>query len=498
MTQFKVYASKDNDGQVVGATVIAYDNADKTIEKIIVLDAEEITVINNHLDEIEGVLLTKSDIDHNHNKLYYDKLYVDELESSLVEAIGNIVSFDTVIVDSLPEKGEKGVFYFKPLTSSDDPNNIYEEYMWLESSSRYECIATTSTSLSLDNYYTKEEVDSLIDIITSPEGDYYTKSEIDGLINSKSDINHKHDDLYYTESEIDGLLDGKASNALVSSVNNGLMSSADKTKLDGVEEGANKTVIDSSMSESSVNPVQNKIIYQELANKAPSSHVHSRLVPTSIPENANLNDYTTQGSFYCSPNTVSQTVTNTPYEQSFHLEVYKTIDGGVCQVAYNYHSSYIDMWRRNGYGGNWTNWYKIIDSSKIDSSLSSTSTYPVQNKVVNTALNGKANSNHTHNNYTATTTVTCNYGTVKKFKKNGWAFVVYENMNISTLSNEVWTEIADIGWSNQAGNSYTSNFQTSILDDRFRITADGKLSAMRLGDSNHQGHYGYIVYPTAD
>lgn len=138
----------------------------------------------------------------------------------------------------------------------------------------------------------------------------------------------------------------------------------------------------------------------------------------------------------------------------------------------------------------------------VDTALSSTSTNPVQNKVVNAQLtslnNNKANTNHTHNDYTATTTVTCNYGTVKKFKKNGWAFVVYENINISTLSNEVWTEIADIGWNNQAGNSYTANFQTSILGDRFRITADGKLSAMKFGDSNHRGHYGYIVYPTSD
>ena len=302
----------------------------------------------------------------------------------------------------------------------------------------------------------------------------------------------------YDKTEIDTKLNGKASNALVSSSNNGLMSSTDKTKLDGVEEGANKIVVDSSMSESSVNPVQNKIIYQELANKAPSSHVHSRLVPTSIPANADLNDYTTQGSFFCSPNTVSQTVTNTPYEQSFHLEVYKTVDGGVCQVAYSFHNANVHTWKRNGYNGNWSQWYEIIDTSKVDSSLSSTSTNPVQNKAINTALNSKANSNHIHNDYTTTTTVACNYGTVRKFKKNGWAFVVYENINISTLSNEVWTEIADIGWSNQAGNSYTSNFQTSILDDRFRITADGKLSAMKLGDSTHQGHYGYIVYPTAD
>lgn len=38
---------------------------------------------------------------------------------------------------------------------------------------------------------------------------------------------------------------------------------ADKKKLDGIDDGANKTVIDSELSETSTNPVENKVIYQE-------------------------------------------------------------------------------------------------------------------------------------------------------------------------------------------------------------------------------------------
>ena len=41
---------------------------------------------------------------------------------------------------------------------------------------------------------------------------------------------------------------------------NGLMSSTDKTKLDGIETGANKTIVDSALSTSSTNPVQNAVI----------------------------------------------------------------------------------------------------------------------------------------------------------------------------------------------------------------------------------------------
>lgn len=41
---------------------------------------------------------------------------------------------------------------------------------------------------------------------------------------------------------------------------NGLMSSGDKTKLDGIETGANKTTVDSTLSSTSTNPVQNKVV----------------------------------------------------------------------------------------------------------------------------------------------------------------------------------------------------------------------------------------------
>lgn len=62
-------------------------------------------------------------------------------------------------------------------------------------------------------------------------------------------------------------LDKKAGTAVASTSANGLMSKADKTKLDDIERGANKTTIDSAMSGSSVNPVQNKVIKQYVDEK---------------------------------------------------------------------------------------------------------------------------------------------------------------------------------------------------------------------------------------
>ncbi len=62
-------------------------------------------------------------------------------------------------------------------------------------------------------------------------------------------------------------LTGKAGTAVATTSANGLMSKADKTKLNDIERGANKTTIDSAMSGSSVNPVQNKVIKQYIDDK---------------------------------------------------------------------------------------------------------------------------------------------------------------------------------------------------------------------------------------
>ncbi|MGM9964934.1 MAG: hypothetical protein ACI4W0_05720 [Bacilli bacterium] len=48
----------------------------------------------------------------------------------------------------------------------------------------------------------------------------------------------------------------------------GLMSSSDKTKLNGIAAGATKTTVDSALSSTSTNPVQNKVIYGAISSKA--------------------------------------------------------------------------------------------------------------------------------------------------------------------------------------------------------------------------------------
>lgn len=62
----------------------------------------------------------------------------------------------------------------------------------------------------------------------------------------------------------------------------GLMSESDKVKLDGIAQGANKTTVDSALSSTSTNPVQNKVINTALAGKAESSHTHAATQITGL------------------------------------------------------------------------------------------------------------------------------------------------------------------------------------------------------------------------
>ena len=78
----------------------------------------------------------------------------------------------------------------------------------------------------------------------------------------------------------DGTISGDYSAATTSAA--GLMSAADKTKLEGIEAGATATTVDSALSSTSENPVQNKVINAALAGK----------VDTVSGKGLSTNDYT--------------------------------------------------------------------------------------------------------------------------------------------------------------------------------------------------------------
>ena len=61
-----------------------------------------------------------------------------------------------------------------------------------------------------------------------------------------------------------GIPSSNTTYGLASASSNGLMSSTQYSKLSGIESGANKTTVDSTLSSTSANPVQNKIVYAAL------------------------------------------------------------------------------------------------------------------------------------------------------------------------------------------------------------------------------------------
>lgn len=63
----------------------------------------------------------------------------------------------------------------------------------------------------------------------------------------------------------------------------GLFSKEDKKKLDGISTNANSTTVDSALSSTSVNPVQNKVIKSALDDKASTSHTHLKSDITDFP-----------------------------------------------------------------------------------------------------------------------------------------------------------------------------------------------------------------------
>ena len=79
----------------------------------------------------------------------------------------------------------------------------------------------------------------------------------------------------------------------VTQTEDGLMSAADKAKLDGVEEGATKTLIDIGLSSTSTNPVQNKVVTDALNNKADKSKYSDTTINVGRKASTTVGDYST-------------------------------------------------------------------------------------------------------------------------------------------------------------------------------------------------------------
>ena len=122
----------------------------------------------------------------------------------------------------------------------------------------------------------------------------------------------------------------------------GLMSAADKAKLNGIAAGAQ------------VNPTSLP------ANGGTSSYTNY-VNANNIPANANLNSYTTPGFYYCPANATVATFANCPTKNAFFMIVGR--HAGTYQEVIEYTTTSPKRYMRNYYNNAWGSWYRVYTTA---------------------------------------------------------------------------------------------------------------------------------------
>ncbi len=189
--------------------------------------------------------------------LDYDglKTLAKTIDSKFVRKDGIDTTFAEVVT-SLPTdvtKIKKHLYLVKNANSTES-QNVYSEYIYIGEigtgktydASKWEKLGEFKATIDLSGYATKAQA---IENIT-------TDQDIDGLF-----INYSYADMH-TSNSVE-IYSANADRV-------GLMTADNFIKLQGIDEGANKTIVDSALSASSTNPVQNKVIKAALDGKADS------------------------------------------------------------------------------------------------------------------------------------------------------------------------------------------------------------------------------------
>lgn len=134
-------------------------------------------------------------------------------------------------------------------------------------------------------YATNDDVEALETEVAGKANSTHShaQSDITGLataLGNKANASHTHETGDITG--LDTALSGKAAASHTHSLDDvsettakKIMTADERTKLSGIATGANKTTVDTALSASSTNPVQNKVINTALAGKASTSHNHN-------------------------------------------------------------------------------------------------------------------------------------------------------------------------------------------------------------------------------
>ena len=285
--------------------------------------------------EVDSKLGGKSNVGHNHDERYYTETEIDVKVNNINSQINSLIGFTATIVNSLPATGEVGVMYLKLNTSASVEGNIYDEYIWVNN--KFEKIGSTETTVDLSGYVTQTEMNT--------------------QLANKANVNHSHtsDSIGLDQDSDDGMWVHEYGLDSQSGVN-GFVYDHDK-KLENIDDGANKTVVDSSLSSSSKNPVQNKVVNSALNGKSNTGHEHTsdeihyaydqNVSVTKILENKAAKNHTHN---YI-PSTVSQTVFG-----SGNSKVTATRQGNVVTLRLYLAGEFIETWKQ---------WCTITDSQYL-------------------------------------------------------------------------------------------------------------------------------------
>lgn len=285
--------------------------------------------------EVDSKLGGKSNVGHNHDERYYTETEIDAKVNNINSQINSLIGFTATIVTSLPATGEVGVMYLKLNTSASVEGNVYDEYIWVNN--KFEKIGSTETTVDLSGYVTQTEMNT--------------------QLANKANINHSHisDSIDIDQDMGDGMWVHEYGINNQSGIN-GYVYDHEK-KLENIDDGANKTVVDSSLSSSSTNPVQNKVVNSALNGKSNTGHEHSsdeihyaydqNVSVTTILENKAAKNHTHN---YI-PSTVSQTVFG-----SGDSKVTATRQGNVVTLRLYLAGEFTEGWKQ---------WCTITDSQYL-------------------------------------------------------------------------------------------------------------------------------------
>lgn len=195
-------------------------------------------------EEITSVRLTRRDF---HDELDGNPEWIDLMDIFYTEQeIDERVKIYIDLYESyskLPTQGKSNHIYLVPFTSpTDTKEGVYKEYIWT-SENKYEAIGSTEIDLT----------------------DMQLKSNLTTSFPA-SDSNLS-ETLYPSQRLVKLSLNEKVDKVAGKQLSTNDFTNAYKTKLDGIQAEANKTIVDSAINSSSTNPVQNKVIVTELNKK---------------------------------------------------------------------------------------------------------------------------------------------------------------------------------------------------------------------------------------